>query len=71
MALSNQSELPAFFSQFKNQPPHSYQPKIRNMSCQDWSFPEDDLPRMAKSLKMTYLRLAKSWYDKLESQKGI
>jgi len=41
MALSNQSDLPAFFSPGK-------------VNLKIGLIPEDDLPRMAKSQKMTY-----------------
>jgi hypothetical protein len=48
MALSNQSELPAFFG------PRQVNLKISHSILPNPTIPDDDLPRMAKSQKMTY-----------------
>ncbi len=48
MALFNQSELTAFFS------PWQVNLKISHRILPNPTIPEDDLPRMAKSRKMTY-----------------
>jgi hypothetical protein len=55
MALSNQSELPAFFS------PRKVNLKISHRILPNPTIPGDDLPRMAKSRKMTYRDWPKSW----------
>ncbi len=48
-----QSKFPA--SHFKNQPPHSSQPNDSGRWLAEIGLrPDDDLPRMAKSRKMTY-----------------
>jgi hypothetical protein len=64
--LSNQSDLPAFFS------PRQVNLKISHSILPNPTIPEDDLPRMVKFRKMTWPRLAKiPAYDKPDSQKRI